>query len=143
LAWFDQHGFEEGPFGSAETLSKAKDTSVAGMVEAGILVSRGGRVRLLSRGELDPGWDPATDRRLTVWEVAQHLVRVLEESEQAAAVLVRRVGGLGETARELAYRLYVICERRGWSREAQAYNGLVVAWPEIVRLASGVQERLG
>jgi putative DNA methylase len=136
VAWFEQHGMDPGPFGTAETLSKAKDTAVNAMVEAGILASRGGKVRLLSREEPPTDWDPATDRRLTVWEVTQHLVRALDESEQAASALLRRVGGLGETARELAYRLYVICERKGWAQEALAYNGLVVAWPEIVRLAA-------
>jgi putative DNA methylase len=74
---------------------------------------------------------------LTVWELAQHLIRALEDGgEVAAADLLRRVGGLGEAARELAYRLYVICERKRWAKEALAYNALVVAWPEIARLAS-------
>ena len=59
--------------------------------------------------------------------------------EPTAAELLRRVGGLGETAKELAYRLYVICERKKWASEALAYNALVVAWPEITRLASGVR----
>ena len=40
LAWFEQSGFAEGEYGVAETLSKAKNTSVAGMVEAGILESK-------------------------------------------------------------------------------------------------------
>ncbi len=137
LAWFDQHGHDEGRFGDADTLSRAKDTSVDGMIEAGIVWSRGGKVRLLRREELEDGWDPGTDGRLTVWEVTQQLIRALESGgEQAAAELLRRVGGLGEVARDLAYRLYVTCERKKWSEVAQSYNGLAVAWPEIQRLAS-------
>jgi putative DNA methylase len=136
VAWFEQFGFEEGPFGDAETLSKAKNTSVAGMVEAGILAARGGKARLLRREELAADWNPATDRRLTVWEVAQHLIRAMQEKgEPAAAELLAKVGGLGETARDLAYRLYTICERKGWAQEALPYNGLVVAWSDVGRMA--------
>ena len=61
LAWFEQSGFAEGDYGIAETLSKAKNTSVDGMVEAGILASKGGTVRLLKPEELPPDWDPTTD----------------------------------------------------------------------------------
>jgi putative DNA methylase len=119
LAWFEQFGFEEGPFGDAETLSKAKNTSVGGMVEAGILSARAGKARLLRREELPADWNPASDRRLTVWEVAQHLIRTMQErGEPAAAELLAKVGGLGEAARDLAYRLYTICERKGWAQEA-------------------------
>ena len=77
LAWFEQSGFAEGEYGVAETLSKAKNTSVAGMVEAGILASKGGKVRLLQPDELPADWDPATDPRLTAWEIVHHLIRVL------------------------------------------------------------------
>lgn len=138
LAWFEQFGMSAGPFGVAESLSKAKNTAVNALVIAGFLESKGGKVRLLDRGEFASTWDPAADTRLTVWEVTQHLMRALEsDGEAAAGELLRRVGGLGETARELAYRLYVLCERKKWAKEALAYNGLVVAWPEISRLAAG------
>lgn len=142
LAWFEQFGFEEGPYGDAETLSKAKNTSVGGMVEAGILAARGGKARLLRREELPAHWDPGTDRRLTVWEVTQQLIRTMQEQgEPAAAALLAQVGGLGEAARDLAYRLYTICERKGWAQEALPYNGLVVAWSEVGRLAVEKVER--
>lgn len=141
VTWFEQRGTDDGPFGEADVLARAKNTAVAGLVEAGVLSSRGGRVRLLRRAELDQDWDPTTDRRLTVWEVTQHLIRRLEDGgEDAAAELLRRVGGLGETARELAYRLFTICERKGWAQEALGYNALVVAWPAIARLVAGTPE---
>jgi putative DNA methylase len=136
LAWFDQSGFTEGQYGVAETLSKAKNTSVSGMVEAGIVASKGGKVRLLRPDELPAGWDPATDRRLTAWESVHHLVRALEAGgESAAAELVAKLGSKAEIARELAYRLYTICERKKRAPEALSYNGLVQSWPEITRLA--------
>lgn len=142
LAWFEQYGTSEESFGTAETLSKAKNTSINGLVEAGIVKSKGGKVRLLSRAELPEGWDPATDTRLRHWEVVQHLIRTLDtKGETEAAKLLNRLGGMGETARELAYRLYSICERKKWADEALAYNSLVIAWPELSRLALSARVR--
>jgi putative DNA methylase len=134
LAWFEHSGFSEGDFGVAETLSKAKNTSVAGMVEAGIMASKGGKVRLLRPDELPDGWNPAADKRLTAWETVHQLIRALNISESAAADLVAKLGSKAETARELAYRLYVLCERKKRAAEALSYNGLVQSWPEIQRL---------
>ena len=140
LAWFEQHGFEEGGYGAAETLSKAKNTSVGGLVQAGVLASKAGRVRLLKPEELPADWDPATDPRLTAWETVHQLVRALETGgETAAAGLVRRLGGVAETARELAYRLYAVAERRSRAAEALSYNALVRSWPEVARLAQRLE----
>ncbi len=136
LAWFEQHGFAEGEYGVAETLSKAKNTSVAGMVEAGILASKGGTVRLLSPKELPDDWDPATDARLTTWEAVHHLIRALEAGgESGAAGIAQALGGTAETARELCYRLYSLCDRKKRAAEALSYNTLVQSWSEITRLA--------
>ena len=136
LAWFEQHGFGEGEYGVAETLSKAKNTSIAGIVEGGILASSAGKVRLLRPEELADDWDPVTDKRLTVWEAVHHLVHTLKiGGEIAAADMVRQLDGVAETARELAYRLYTVCERKKRPAEALSYNSLVQSWPEIVRLA--------
>jgi putative DNA methylase len=136
LTWFEQQGFDEGEYGVAEQLSKSKVTSVAGMVEAGIIEAKRGKVRLLAPAELPDDWDPATDPRLTAWEIAHHMIRVLEDGgESAAAELLPRLGAKAEVARELAYRLYTVCERRKRAAEALSYNGLVQSWPEIVRLA--------
>lgn len=136
LAWFEQFGMQEGPYGVAETLSKAKNTAVGGLVEAGILSARAGKVRLLARNELSGHWSPVKDKRLTVWEVAQHLIRALDEQgEDAAAAILREARGKGEAARDLAYRLYSVCERKGWAAEAMAYNRLAVAWPRLSELA--------
>ncbi len=136
LAWFDQVGFAEGEFGVAETLSKAKNTSIDGLVAAGILQAGAGKARLLRPLELPDDWDPQTDTRLTVWEVVHHLVRVhYQQGEEAAGVLLARLRGNTRDARELAYRLYHICERKNRAQEAFDYNALVLSWPEIARLA--------
>ncbi|KAF0250483.1 MAG: hypothetical protein FD167_109 [bacterium] len=140
LAWFETVGMEEGAFGQAETLSKAKNTGIDGLKKAGILEAKSGKVRLLRREELLKDWDPATDKRITTWEATQYLIRAIDEKGEAgAAQLLNKLGGLGDVARDLAYRLYSICERKKWAQEAMAYNGLVIAWPEIVKLASQTQ----
>jgi putative DNA methylase len=136
LAWFEHTGFTEGEYGGAETLSTAKNTSVAGLAEAGIVKSSRGKVRLLKPEELPTDWDPTTDPRLTAWETVHQLIRALEKGgESAAAALVAKLGAKAETARELCYRLYTICERKKRAAEALSYNGLVQSWPEITRLA--------
>ena len=136
LTWFEQLGFAEGEYGTAEQLSKSKNTAVSGLVEAGIVVSSHGKVRLLKPGELPKDWDPLTDPRLTAWETVHHLIRVLESGgEGAAAALVAKLGAQADVARELCYRLYNLCERKKRTTEALAYNGLVQSWPEITRLA--------
>ena len=136
LAWFEQQGFDEGEYGVAETLSKAKNTSIAGIVEGGILASRAGKVRLLRPDELADDWDPTTDDRLTVWEAVHHLIRALETGgEPEAARVEAQLGAKADIARELAYRLYTICERKRRAAEALSYNSLVQSWPEIADLA--------
>jgi len=136
IVWFEQQGFAEGQFGVADVLARAKNTSVEGMRDAGIVFSKGGKVRLLRPSELANDWDPAAESRLTGWEVVHHLVRVLEATgESATAELVERLGSKAEVARDLAYRLYTICERKKRTTEALSYNGLVQSWPEITRLA--------
>jgi putative DNA methylase len=136
LAWFEQHGFAEGEFGVADVLARAKNTSVDGLREAGILESKRGKVRLFKPDELPGDWDPATDARLMHWETVHHLIRALEAGgESAAAALVAKVGTKAETARELAYRLYTVCERKKRAAAALSYNALVQSFPEITRLA--------
>jgi putative DNA methylase len=136
VAWFDQHGFGEGAFGDADNLSRAKNTSVDGLVEAGIVQAGRGNVRLLRPDELPDRWDPVGDQRLTVWEATHHLARALDRGEQVAADLAARLGGVGDVARDLAYRLYALCERKKRAQEALTYNALVQSWPEIQRLAA-------
>ncbi|HZQ00787.1 MAG TPA: DUF1156 domain-containing protein [Reyranella sp.] len=136
LAWFEQQGFTEGEFGVADVLARAKVIAVSGLVQAGIVKSGRSKVRLLKPEELPANWDPTTDPRITAWGIVHQLVRALNDGgESAAANLVAKLGSRAEPARELAYRLYVIAERKRRASEALAYNGLVQSWPEIIRLA--------
>jgi putative DNA methylase len=132
LAWFEQYQYEAGDYGQAEVLATAKALSVSRLAESGMLYSRAKKVRLLRREELNEDWDPSTVGRLTVWEVTQHLIRRLDQKgEKETANLKAKIGGMAEIARDLAYRLYTLCERKGWAEEAGYYNSLVVAWPSM------------
>jgi len=136
LTWFEQSGFAEGEYGVAEQLSKSKNTSVAGMVHAGILQSKHGKVRLLKPSELPKDWDPETDDRLTTWEMVHHLIRVLEASgEGPAAELVKSSAQRPRQPANCATGLYTICERKKRAVEALSYNALVQSWPEIIRIS--------
>lgn len=135
VTWFAENGFAEGEYGRAEQLSKSKNTSVDGMRQAGIIKSGKSKVRLLKPAELPEDWDPASDSRLTAWEIVHQLIRNLEAGgEAAAAQLAAKLGAKAETARELAYRLFSLCDKR--PAEALSYNALVQSWPEIARLAN-------
>ena len=136
VTWFEQHGFDVGEFGDADTLAKAKAVSVEGLEQAGVLERLRGKVRLLRPSELSPDWDPAADARLTVWEMTHHLIRLLESAgETAAADLAASLGARAEVARNLAYSLYVVSDRKKRAEDARQYNGLVQSWSEIMRLA--------
>ncbi len=141
LTWFEQHQFEEGVYGDAEKDAIAKNVSIKGLEKTGILIAKSGKVRLIRRSELPKDWDPTTDNRIADWEITQHLIRSLEQKGfQGAATLVAPLNGRSEIARDLAYRLYSICDRNGWTQEAIAYDNLVRSWPEIARLAHKTQQ---
>ncbi len=132
LTWFEQYQFEPGQYGDAETLSKAKNTSIKGL--AGILLAKNGKVRLLKREEMLPSPQPSPIGRGRIkagsndWEATQHLIQTLDkQGETGAALLVAQLGDKGKICRDLAYRLYVICDRQGWTQEVISYNSLVTS----------------
>ena len=131
LAWYSAHGHSPGPSGDADSVARAKNTSLAGIEASGIGEARGGRFRLYERSELDPGWSPLDDERLTVWEAVQHLAAALERSEHEAAELLHVLGGHGDRARPLAYLLYQKANDKGWASEAAAYNSLIAVWSDL------------
>lgn len=146
-AWFEEHGMEEGAFGEADDFARAKNSSVDGVTESGVLRAKAGRVRLLDRDEYPDEWDPGSDGRLNTWKCTQYLIRALGRGgETEAGRLVNLLGGgVSENARALAYRLYAICDRKGWAQEAVPYNTLVTSWTHIqsAAAASGAEERPG
>ena len=143
VAWFEQFGFEEGEFGRADVLARAKNTSVQGVDAANVVRSARGKVRLIHWREYDPGaWDPRQDRRPTVWEATHHLIERLHShgEEGAARLMLRMPPDMAAEARSLAYRLYSICERKGWAEHARDYNALVVSWAGINEVAAHLRE---
>ena len=137
LTWYRQHGHDPGPYGDAETLSKAKNTSVSGVIRAGIAELKAGKVRLLGRSELAPDYDPIQDARRSVWKLTHQLIGCLDRSEEDAGDLLRLAGaGFGDRARQLAYLLFEIANRKGRASDAVAYNSLIQAWHDIARHAA-------
>lgn len=136
LHWFEQQGWATGRFGEADVLARAKGTSVGGLQATGVVASGKGDLRLLRSNELPRDWSPETDARLPVWEALHHLIRALnQDGESAAGALLARMPARAEPIRALAYRLYTLCERKGWADDARAYNELVTAWSGIEQAA--------
>ena len=132
VIWFDQNAFSKGDFGQADQLAKAKNTSVSGVVQAGFVESGAGKVRLLKPEELPSDWSPDKDERLTVWEMLHQLIRLQKKGEAQCAAMLAKLGDKADAAKELAYRLYGICERKKRSAEGQLYNDLITVWPDLV-----------
>ena len=131
LTWFAEHQHGPGSSGDAESVAKAKNTSLEGLTDSGIGEARAGKFRLYRRDELAQPWSPAEDDRFTIWEALQYLVAALERSESEAADLLHTLGGNGDRARQLAYLLYQKANDNGWAAEANAYNSLITAWPSL------------
>ncbi|WP_425059914.1 DUF1156 domain-containing protein [Sporomusa carbonis] len=132
LSWFENSGWSEGKFGEAEVLSKSKGTSVSSLQHAGVAESGGGKFRLRRWAELPGDWSSRNDTRTPVWEGLHQLIRALnQEGEAAAGKLLAGMPALAEPMRALAYRLYTLCERKGWAEDARAYNELINAWTGI------------
>jgi putative DNA methylase len=141
LHWFDQRAWAEGAYGEADVLARAKATSVSGLADAGVLKSGGGKVRLLRPNEYPSEWDPKKDPRIPIWEALHQLIRALrEQGETGAGQLLAEVKPKSEAIRQLAYRLYTLCERRGWADDARAYNELVTSWSAVEAAAGAFPE---
>ncbi|MCA3175661.1 MAG: DUF1156 domain-containing protein, partial [Burkholderiales bacterium] len=137
LHWFEGSGWASGKYGEADVLTRAKGTSVGGLVDGGVVESSGGNLRLLKWAELPRDWSPETDKRVSVWEALHHLIRALnQDGESATGALLARMPAQAEPLRALAYRLYTLCERKGWAEDARAYNELVTAWSGIEQAAT-------
>jgi putative DNA methylase len=137
LHWFQQYGWKEGRFGEADTLARAKGTAVDGVKQSGVLYATGGVVRLLKWPEYPADWEPQKDPRLPVWELLHQLIRVFKsKGERAAWLIVAAVPSKAEATRQLAYRLYTLCERAGWAEDARAYNEIITSWSAIEAAAA-------
>lgn len=137
LHWFEQYGWKEGRFGEADTLARAKGTAVDSVKQSGVIYASGGIVRLLKWNEYLAAWDPAKDERMPVWEALHHLIRIVRtEGESGAGKALAAVAAKAEATRQLAYRLYTLCERAGWAEDARAYNEIITSWSAIETAAA-------
>jgi putative DNA methylase len=137
LEWFDLNGWEVGKFGEANTIAQAKGTSVEGVKQAGVVQSGGGKVQLLRWKDYAADWDPTEDSRMPVWEALHQLIRAHKtRGDIGAAKVLAAVASKVEAMRQLAYRLYTLCERKGWAEDARAYNEVITGWTGIEQAVS-------
>ena len=139
LTWFDAHGFTEGPYGEAETLASARNASIDALKRSGVLTSGGGRVGLIAPADLPDDYDPRTDDHISHWEVVLNLARTLDRRgiDEAGRILAAAAErGLGaDILQSLAYRLYSLAEKHGWTEAGLLFNALGGSWPEIAAAA--------
>ncbi|MBX7259888.1 MAG: DUF1156 domain-containing protein [Candidatus Hydrogenedentes bacterium] len=139
VQWFEENGWAAGLFGNADVLARAKGTSVDSVRDAGVLESGSGRVRLLRVSEYPGDWAPEQDNKTPIWEATHQLIRALQnDGESAAGALLARMPARAEPIRQLAYRMYTTCERKGWAEDARSYNELITAWYEIERASHDI-----
>jgi putative DNA methylase len=144
LHWFEQYGWNAGKFGEADTLARAKGTSVDGVRQAGVIQSGGGHVRLFRWRELDPAWDPAKNPRIPVWQLLHQMILSHQTDGDSGASRIYghpKCAAQTEAARQLAYRLYTLCERKGWAKDARAYNELVTGWSGIESVSAEIRDQ--
>ncbi|MBC8553108.1 MAG: DUF1156 domain-containing protein [Candidatus Brocadiales bacterium] len=143
IQWFDTYGYDEKTYGEAETLARAKDISVQGLVNSGVFEADSGKAKLKHWSKMPTDWDPRTDNRLTLWECTHHMVRELVngDGQLGAAKLAKFMGPQkADEAKELAYQLYHICDKRSWAKHAGDYNTLVSNWADIKSQIPNVSE---
>ena len=144
LTWFATHGFDERPYGDADNLARARDVGVDAMTQVGLLVSGRGRVRLKRRDEWPDGFDAAVSLAADApaWMMANALAHALDTGGEATAgALLGRLGARAEPARDLAYRVFLLSERKKLAAEAGVWNALAVAWPDLIDRAREAAER--
>lgn len=142
LSWFDRYGYDNGKYGDADILLKAKNASLRHLEDAGVVVSERGLVRLLSPTELSGDHTRISDR--PTWAQCMFAISALisEDGGEARAAEVIRAIGAAEATRlkDIAYHCYLICDRQKRASDARDFNALVSSWPEIERRASEVPE---
>jgi putative DNA methylase len=150
IAWYRQHGYATGNFGAADALARARNTVVESLVRDGILTSAAGKVTLLSPAAMPAEYDVLTDDRVGAWEVLHHLSAILErDGVPAAGAFLRNVAERPDRAvdtelvKELAFLLFQIAEKNGWTRDALAFNTAATAWPEVVQAARAMTAGAG
>jgi putative DNA methylase len=136
---YEQSAYNDVKFGEVEVLANAKGVSIPDLTHMGILYAKAGNVHLVEREKL-PDIHKAKNRN--VWLLTQQLTYTMQKEgvDGCADILSNLFGSNIEEARNLAYRLYTIADRKNWTEEAYAYNALVVSWPDIQTKAAELRE---
>lgn len=138
VTWWDQFGWQPGPFGEADKIARQYGTHVDDVVRSEVVTSGAGKVQLLGSEQLDRSWTPQSDAKPTAWEAVHHLADRLIDGggETEAAALLAQLGGLQDPTRTLAYRLHDIAARRGRAKDQERLNALIGQWTSMVALAA-------
>lgn len=147
IAWYRQHGYGIGKFGDADSLARARNTSVVVMDREAILTSRAGNVQLLKPADLPSEYDVLRDGHTSSWEALHHLIKIVDHDGIASAgdflqtALSRADGAVdADLVKELAHLLFRIAEGNGWTKDALSFNNLVTSWPEVLEASRAVRQ---
>lgn len=150
IAWYRQHGYATGKFGVADDLARARNTAVETLARDGILTSAAGDVTLLAPAAMPEEYDVLEDYRVGIWETLHHLIAILDRGDlQAAGAFLARAqerpdGAVDyELVKELAFLLFSVAEKNGWTKDALAFNTVATAWPEIVQASRMTHDGAG
>ncbi|MEV7631205.1 DUF1156 domain-containing protein [Microbacterium sp. NPDC089318] len=139
IAWYRGNGYDAGVYGDAENLARARATAVSVMERGGILSARGGKVRLHRPTDLPDNYDAISDQHTSAWEALQHTIRIQESKGIPAAGAFlhdasRRSDGAVDLdlVKELAYLLFQVAEKNGWTKDALSFNGIATSWSELL-----------
>jgi len=139
IAWYRSNGYDAGAFGDAENLARARATAVSTMERGGILSARAGKVQLYRPSDLPDDYDVTTDQHVSAWEALQHTIRIQESKGIPAAgaflqAASRRSDGAVDLdlVKELAYLLFQVAEKNGWTKDAISFNGIATSWSELL-----------
>jgi putative DNA methylase len=139
LKWFAEHGWSDGAFGDAESMTKAFNTSIPRLERVGIFRARAGRARLILPSEISKKTGHSGDSTTVLWRILMDLVeRVenegLESGSELILAVMKAVPNI-DAIRDMAYVLFSICERRRWSKDGVVFNHLVTSWPDLRKMA--------
>jgi putative DNA methylase len=134
IKWFSQFGWNVGPSHAADTLAKAVNTTVTSLERGGIFRATAGKANLISPDSMAKDWDTKADKNISIWEVTVRIAQILSiEGLDGATQLSSNASSSVDmnTVKELAYLLYSISEKKGWTEAAMLFNGLGSSWLEI------------
>jgi len=103
-------------------------------------------VTLLAPTDLSEDYDVLSDAWVGEWEVLHHLIaRLVSGGLPAAGTFLASVQSHTDAAidvelvKELAFLLFSIAEKNGWTQDAIAFNTVATAWPDMLEAARSAQ----